>query len=187
MVSYTSSIAPAIAAGYDFSTCRKLVDVGGGHGYLIASLLQANPGLAGVLFDLPEVVEGAPALLARAGLTQRCQVVGGNFFESVVEGGDVYLMKQIIHDWDDERATKVLRNCRLAMKPHARLLLVENVVPPGNGPAHAKLLDLEVLLALGGQERTEKEYRELYAATGFRLTRVISTEAGIQLIEGVAS
>jgi SAM-dependent methyltransferase len=186
MVSYTSSIAPAIAAAYDFSGYRTVVDIGGGHGYLLATILKANPTLAGMLFDLPEVVKGAPALLAEHGVATRCEVVAGSFFESVVPGGDVYIMKQIIHDWNDEQALTVLRNCRRALKPAARLLLIENVVPPGNGPDYAKQLDLEVLVALGGRERTEVEYRDLYEATGFRLERVIPTQAGIHLIEGIA-
>ncbi len=184
MVSYTSSIAPAVAAAYDFSACRNVVDIGGGHGYLIATLLKANPKLHGVLFDRPEVVKDAPRMLDHLGVAGRCQIVGGNFFASIPPGGNIYIMKQILHDWDDERALAILRNCHLAMQPNGKLLLVETLVPTGNGPSHAKLLDLEMLLALGGKERTEKEYRELYAGAGFRLTQIIPTLAGLHIIEG---
>lgn len=186
MVSYTSSLAPAVAAAYPFGDYAKVVDVAGGHGYLLASILRANPRLQGILFDLPEVVRGAGPLLAEAGVADRCEVVGGNFFESVVRGGDVYIMKQIIHDWDDEKALAVLLSVRRAMTPGTKLLLVETVIPSGREPAHAKLLDLEVLVALGGKERTEQEYRNLYAVAGLKLTRVLPTAAGIQIVEGVA-
>jgi hypothetical protein len=185
MVSYTAAIAPAITAAYDFGECKTLVDVAGGHGYLITALLKGNPGMKGVLFDLPEVVKDAPPLLAREGVADRCRIAPGDFFESVVSGGDAYLMKQIVHDWDDEHALKLLRNCQAAMRPGARLLLVEAAIPPGNAPAHGKLLDLEVLVALGGQERTEAEYRDLYRAAGFELKRAIPTRAGLQIFEGV--
>lgn len=185
MVSYTASIAPSIARAYDFGRARTLVDVGGGHGYLLATILRAYPRLRGILFDLPEVVKDAPALLEQAGVAERCQVVPGSFFESVAPGGDVYLMKQIIHDWNDERALTVLRKCHAAMPDNATLLLAETVIPEGNEPAHAKLLDLEVLVALGGRERTEAGYRKLYADAGFRLARIIPTQGGIDLVEGV--
>jgi hypothetical protein len=186
MVSYTSSIAPAIAAAYDFSACGKLVDVAGGHGHLIATIVKANPGLEGILFDLPDVVKGAASLLRQEGVTDRCVAVGGNFFEWVPPGGDVYLMKQVIHDWDDEEALTILRNCHKVIPAKGKILLIETVIPKGNEPSHAKLLDLEVLLALGGKERTEKEYADLYAAAGFTLTRVIPTQAGIHIVEGTA-
>jgi hypothetical protein len=187
MVSYTSTVAAALADAYDLSGCSTLVDVAGGHGYLLATLLQRNPHLRGVLFDLPEVVAGAEPLLEQSGVADRCRVVGGSFFEEVVAGGDVYVMKQIIHDWDDERSLAILGNCRKAMKPSARLLLVESVIPSGPEPAHAKLLDIEVLVALGGKERTERQYSELLAAAGLEMRRVLTTSAGIQIIESVPS
>jgi hypothetical protein len=187
MVSYTSSIAPAIAAAYDFSGCRRIVDVAGGHGYLLATILKDNPEAQGVLFDLPEVVKDAAPLLKREGVTARCEIVGGNFFETIAPGGDTYILKQIIHDWDDDPALKILNNCRRAMAPGARLLLIEAAIPPGNEPSHAKLLDLEVLVALGGKERTEAQYRELYSSAGLRLTRNVTTAVGLQILEGVKS
>jgi hypothetical protein len=187
MVSYTSTVATAVAAAYDFSSSRTLVDVAGGHGYLIAALLNTNPSLRGILFDLPEVVAGAQPLLTSKGVADRCKIVGGNFFESVTPGGDVYIMKQIIHDWDDDKASRLLRNCRRAMPAASKLLLIETVVPAGQEPAHAKLLDLEVLIALGGKERTEEQYRMLLTRADFNLTGIIQTDAGIQIVESVAS
>jgi hypothetical protein len=187
MVSYTSSIAPAVAKSYDFSACKRIVDIAGGHGYLLAALLKSNVTAHGILFDLPEVVRGAETLLEHEGVRARCQTVAGDFFRFVVPGGDIYLMKQVIHDWDDEAALKILNNCHLAMAPGAKLLLIEAIVPNANVPSHAKLLDLEVLIALGGKERTEDEYRNLYNASGFRMARTISTDVGLHILEGIRS
>ena len=188
MVSYTSSIAPVVARVSDFSGCHKVVDIAGGHGYLLATILKAHPGLRGVLFDLPEAVRDAPRLLEREGVADRCEVVGGDFFQSVAPGGDVYLLKQIIHDWDDGKARAILASCREVLARNGRVLLIESVVPAGNGPSHAKLLDLEVLVALGGERRrTEEETEELLASAGLRLNRVIPTEVGIEIVEAVAA
>jgi hypothetical protein len=174
----------AMLDAYDFSGVGTLVDVGGGNASLLAVVLKDYPALKGVLFDRPDVVEHARANLREAGLEQRCQTVGGNFFESIPPGGDAYLLRHIIHDWDDERALTVLRNCRKAMGPRARLLVVEFVIPPGNDPSFGKLLDLAMLVLPGGLERTEAEYRALYAAAGFRLTRVVPTDKEVSVVEG---
>ena len=185
MTSFSLITAPAVAAAYDFSSVKKIVDVAGGHGLLISSILKSNPHLEGVLFDMPTVIEGAGRLIEEAGVTARCEKVAGDFFESVPGGGDAYIMKHIIHDWDDERALVILRNCHRAMTENGRLLLVEVVLPPGNEPSFGKIMDIEMMLLPGGSERTEAEYRELFAAAGFQLTRVVPTASPASIIEGV--
>jgi hypothetical protein len=169
---------------YDFSGVRDLADLGGGDGSVLTAVLQKYPAMRGILFDLPGVAERARANVAAAGLAGRCEVVGGNFFEAVPGGADAYLMRHIIHDWDDERASVILRNVHRAMGEGGRLLVVEGVIPAGNEPAFAKLLDLTMLVVPGGQERTAQEYEALYAAGGFRLTRIVPTQADVSVIEG---
>ncbi len=169
---------------YDFSGVRVLADVGGGNGSLLMVVLKKYPGLRGILFDLPGVAERARANLAAAGLSGRCEVAGGNFFDTVAGGADAYLLRHIIHDWDDERAIRILKNVHRAMGDGGRLLVVESVIPPGNAPSFGKLLDLTMLVIPGGKERTEKEYRELFTAAGFRLTRIVPTAAEVCVIEG---
>ena len=173
-----------MVAGYDFAGARTVVDVGGGQGALLAAVLAAHPQARGVLFDQPEVVAGAAPLLRAAGVADRCAVVGGSFFEAVPDGGDVYLLSRVIHDWDDAQATTILRACRRAMGPAARLLLVERVLAPGNTPDPNRFSDLNMLVMLGGQERTAAEFAALYQAAGFRLTRVLPLPAAVSLIEG---
>ncbi|WP_280831013.1 methyltransferase [Mycolicibacterium frederiksbergense] len=163
---------------YDFSGMRRIVDVGGGHGALLAAVLQQAPEARGVLFDLPSVV-------ADADETARCDVEGGSFFESVPTGGDAYLLKTVIHDWDDDQALQILRNVRGAIAPDGKLLLFEMVLPEG-APAHlGLLLDLEMLVSAGGRERTRREYTELLSRAGFRLTRVLPTPTPLAIIEAV--
>jgi len=169
---------------YDFSVVRVLDDLGGGNGSLLMVVLKKYPGLRGILFDLPGVAERARATLAAAGLSGRCEVAGGNFFDTVAGGADAYLLRHIIHDWDDERAIRILKNVHRAMGDGGRLLVVESVIPPGNAPSFGKLLDLTMLVIPGGKERTEKEYRELFTAAGFRLTRIVPTAAEVCVIEG---
>jgi SAM-dependent methyltransferase len=171
MAEFTTQVSTAVVAAYDFSQFSKLVDVGGGNGVLIISILKANPKLSGVLFDLPYVVEDAQKHIEAARLTGRCEVVAGDFFESVPSGGDAYILKSVIHDWDDDRALKILQNCHRAMAENGKLLLVEWVIPPGNEPFRGKLLDLHMLVVASGCERTEAEYRALFAA--FTLGAVI--------------
>jgi hypothetical protein len=185
MTSIHGAETQAMLDAYDFSPFTTLVDVGGGNGSVLAAVLGRHPGLRGVLFDRPDVVERAGPNLQAAGLQDRCAAVGGNFFESVPAGGDAYLMRHIIHDWDDEQSLAILRNCRKVMRPAGKLLLVETVIPPGNDPCFAKLLDLNMLVIPGGLERTEREYRELLAAAGFGLARIIPTRAEVSVIEGV--
>jgi hypothetical protein len=146
--------------------------------------LQKYPAIRGILYDLPGVTERAKANLRAARLADRCTVIGGNFFESVPVGADAYLMRHIIHDWDDEKATRILHNVHRAMREDGQLLVVEGVIPPGNDPSFGKLLDLTMLVIPGGKERTEEEYRKLYEAGGFHLTRIVPTKAGVSVIEG---
>jgi hypothetical protein len=186
MTGWSMQSAAAVAAAYDLSRIGTLTDVGGGHGYLLATILKANPRLRGILFDTPEVVEGAKARIAAEGLTDRCRAVAGDFFASVPDGCDACILKFVIHDWDDQQATTILRNCREAVGPGGRVLLAEQVIPPGNGPHIGKLFDLEMLVMAGGRERTEAEFRGLLAAAGLRLTRIVPTASPIGVIEGVA-
>jgi hypothetical protein len=179
------SIAPVVAA-YDFSPYSTIIDVGGGHGRLLAAILEATPGATGVLFDLPQVVAGAPELLAKHGVAQRVRIVEGSFFESVPDGGDAYLMKSVIHDWADDEAVQILRNVRAAADPGARLLLVETVIPGHSRDFAGNWLDLEMLVAVGARERTAEEYRRLYDKAGFRLDRIVPTVSPFSIVEGTA-
>lgn len=174
----------AILDAYDFSGVKVLADIGGGNGSVITAILHKYPEMKGILFDLPGVVERARANIEMAGLVDRCQVIGGNFFESVPSGADAHLLRHIIHDWDDEKATTLLRNVHRAMGAGGELLVVESVIPPGNGASFGKLLDLAMLVIPGGEERTEDEYRKLYEAAGFRLTRIVATKVEVGVIEG---
>lgn len=173
----------AIAEAYDFHR-GTIVDVGAGRGSLIATILQQAPSARGILFDLPHVMAGSAALLREARLANRCQFVAGDFFDLIPPGGDIYLMKKIIHDWDDERARAILSNCRAAMSAGARLLLLEHVIRPGDAPAFGKLLDLQMLVMTpGGRERTEAEFNTLLAASGLQLARIIPTRCPLSVIE----
>jgi hypothetical protein len=175
----------ALAAAYDFSGMRLVIDVGGGHGAALSAILQANPALRGLLFDLPPVATGALANLAAAGVADRCDTVGGDFFAAVPAGGDAYLLSGVLHDWDDDRALQILRNCRRVMAGHSKLLVQELIMPEGNAPSPAKLVDVMMLTFLGGQQRTEAEFRTLYARAGFQLTHVMPTPSGDCILEGV--
>ncbi|HEX5707167.1 MAG TPA: methyltransferase [Pyrinomonadaceae bacterium] len=185
MVELSGVVAAAVTEGYDFSSFRKIVDVGGGHGGLLTAILRRNPDAHGVVFDQPEVTAGARARIEAEGLSERCEAVGGDFFESVPGGGDAYVLKWIIHDWDEERALTILRNVRRAIGPTGRLLLCEQVIPEGGGPSAAKLMDLQMLVMTGGRERTATEYRELLAKAGFELKRVLETRSLVSIVEAV--
>lgn len=175
----------AILDAYDFSGIDVLADIGGGNGSKITAILQRYPRLRGILFDLPHVVQRARPNVESAGIIDRCQLVSGDFFQSVPRGADVYLMRHIIHDWDDEKSLTILQNCHEVMTPGSKLLLVESVIPPGNDPFMGKFLDLTMMLIPGGKERTEEEYRELYDRAGYDLVRVVPTSTEVSVVEGV--
>lgn len=187
MTSLSTAASAAVVNGYDFAGITKLVDVGGGHGLLLASILQKNPQMRGILFDAPSVIAGAGDVIQTHGVGERCDAIGGDFFVSVPAGGDAYIIKHIIHNWDDDRASAILQNCRRAMAANGKLLVVEMVIPAGNAPSLGKLLDLEMLvLFLHACERTEAEYRTLFERSGFRLTRIVPTLSPYSIIEGVS-
>ena len=188
MTESIASLAPTVAAAYDFAAVDTLVDVGGGHGQTLASILQAYPALRGVLFDRPQVVQGASRLLAAAGVAKRCEVVGGDAFAGVPANGDVYLLSRVIHGCDDEQAADLLARCRQAMQPRGKVLLLERVIP-ADGTLEVLMLeaDVNMLVATGGRERTETEYRALFSAAGLELTRLISVPPLHYLIEAVCA
>jgi orsellinic acid C2-O-methyltransferase len=185
--------APVIIASYDFSQFQTLVDVGGGDGSLIAAILAATPGLQGVMFDTGPGLAEAPARLGEAGVEDRCRVVEGDFFASVPEGADGYIMKSVIHDWPDGRCVSILANCRQAMGDGGKVLIVEPILPPTVKPSFARLgvvmSDLNMLLNTGGRERTEDEFASLLRAAGFKLANVyrVPKPSGYSVIEGVAA
>ena len=183
MASLTALVSKAVIAAYDFGDFGVVVDVGGGTGAFLADILASNPGVRGVLFDQPHVVSGAPALLSAAGVDTRCEVVGGSFFDFVPDGGDAYVMKAVIHDWDDERAEAVLRTCRRQLSPSAVLLLVERVLAPPNEGAAGKMSDLNMLVSPGGQERTLPEFTALLGRCGFGSVREVPTRGPVSVIE----
>ncbi len=189
MADFTRFISVAVAAAYDFSRLRTVVDVGGGNGALLVGILGATPHLQGIVFDQPQTAERATGQIAAAGLAERCRGVGGDFFTEVPSGGDGYILKHVIHDWDDERATTILRNCRRAMGANGTLLIVEGIYPPRVDQSMdcrgAAANDVNMLVATGGRQRSEAEFRALYTAAGFRLTRIVPTLARVAVIEGV--
>lgn len=184
MTAFSAFVIPAALDAYDFSGIHTLVDVAGGHGQVLISVLQRYPEMHGVLFDLPHVIRGAVPRISAAGVEARMTTETGDFFKAVPSGGDAYIMKHIIHDWDDERAATILENIRKGMKLGGRVILLESIVLPGSSePDFAKLIDLEMLLMPGGRERTEEEFRQLFARAGFTLTRVIPTESPLSVLE----
>jgi ubiquinone/menaquinone biosynthesis C-methylase UbiE len=175
----------AILEAYDFSGIPVLADIGGGNGSAIIAILKRYPQMRGILFDLPGVIERAKEKIEAAGVADRCQVVGGSFLDAVSTGADAYLMRHVIHDWDDEKATQILKNIHRAMAKSGKLLIGEYVIPPGNTPSIARGSDLVMLVIAGGQERTEDEFRALFERAAFRLTRIVPTKAGVCVIEGL--
>jgi len=176
--------ARAVVEAYDFSGINRIVDVGGGHGTLLSAVLAALPEATGVLYDLPEVIEGADANLKASGQFKRIEKVAGSFFDGVPDNADAYIMKHIIHDWDDERCLQLLRNCHAAMPAHAKLLVCEKVLSEDNRSVYTRIQDLVMLLNTpGGRERTEAEFGALFQKAGFRLTRAISTKVDNWILE----
>jgi hypothetical protein len=191
MEELTRGLSGVVATAYEFAAAGTVVDVGGGHGALLPAILAAHPRIRGVVFDLERCREGAERLMTEQGLRARCTFVAGDFFETAPRGGDVYLMKSVIHDWDDERSVTILRRCREAMAAAARLVLVEILVPERAGTSPLDLMiagtDLNMLVMAGGRERTEREYRGLIDAAGLRVTRIIPTPSAFSLIEATSA
>jgi O-methyltransferase domain/Dimerisation domain len=185
MTAFSEQETAAIVRAFDFSEVSHVTDVGGGHGRLVASLLRAYPRLRATLFDKPQVVSGASELQDPAGLGARCEIIPGNFFEAVPAGGEVYLLKSVIHDWDDDKASQILERCREAMTPMSRLLVIERVVGDPSEASEAKLFDINMLTMLGGRERTQFEHQALLHTAGLRLTRIISTPSPLTVLEAM--
>jgi hypothetical protein len=184
MTSSSAAQSHAVVEAYDFAGIRRFVDVGGGHGTLLATILEQHPTMHGVLFELPHVAAGAGDLFDAAGVRDRVEVVGGDFLEGVAAGADAYIMKRIIHDWDDDRAIRLLGNCRAAMAPAGRVLVVDCVIDDTPASVFAKMLDIEMLaLAPHGKERTADEFRTLFEAAGLRLERIVDTVAPVKVVE----
>lgn len=187
MTNLSAMAVNAALEAYDFSGSNTIVDVGGGHGFAICSILKKYPQMHGVLFDLKDIVPGADKRICDEGLEKRCRTEHGDFFKAVPEGGDIYFMKHILHDWTDEQATTILRNCRRAFdnqgKRSGKIVLLEFVVPPGNEPHPSKIIDIEMLFFPGGRERMEQEWRDLFAGAGFKLTRIVPTKSPFSVIE----
>jgi len=184
MTMFSRMLGPAVLEAYDFSSLngKTLVDIGGGHGYLLSLILKKYPDIRGVIFDLEHVHVGAQERISETGLAGRCESCGGDFFTSV-PCGDAYIMKHIIHDWNDEKALTILKNCNAAGRGKTRVILVEAVLTPGNEPHFAKWLDLEMLLLPGGRERTQAEFAQLFERAGFTLTQVLQTKSPVCVLE----
>ncbi len=188
MATFTSQTSAVVAAQYDFSGFGTVADIGGGNGALLIGILQANPDLRGIVFDLARLGARAEEQIKIAGLADRCEFVGGSFFDEVPSGADAYMLKHVIHDWDDERAAEILKTCCNAMPSHGKLLIVEGIYPEridkSLASRGAAANDVNMLVSTGGRQRSEVEFRELFAASGFRLARVVPTLAQVAVIEG---
>jgi hypothetical protein len=184
MTSNSRAEAQAALEAYDFSQFACVVDVGGGQGFLLKMIFLACPSTHGILFDQPQVVASADNLFASAGLGQRCQVVAGSFLESVPKGGDVYLMKAILHDWDDRASIDILQTCRRAMSPTATLVVIERVLGPPNEIPEGKFSDLNMMIQYGALERTRQDFHDLLKSAGFAMTEVVPTRSPLSIIVG---
>ena len=184
MSNLSSLDGPAVADAYSFDGFHSLVDVAGGHGFLLATILARHPHLKGTLYELPHVVAGAKSGALKPVL-DRCTFASGDMFSCVPAGADAYIMKHIIHDWPDDLCVRILEACRKGVNAGGKLLVVDNVIQPDNNFAPGKFLDLQMLIFPGGRERTEKEFGELFRSSGWRLTRVIPTASPLSIVEGV--
>jgi SAM-dependent methyltransferase len=191
MADFTKGIAIVVATTYDFSQFGTIVDVGGGNGILLEAILKAHPTLRGVLFDMPHAADRAQQRIEAVGVGERCKAVGGDFFLGVPTGGDAYILKHVIHDWDDARAVTILKNCHRAMGPQGKLLIVEGIYPSridkSDASRGAASNDVNMLVCTGGRQRSEAEFRSLYAAAGFKLTSIVPTQVRVSIIEGAWS
>ncbi len=185
MTARSESEVAAVLAVYSFVGASKIVDVGGGEGTLIAAILKSYPETHGILFDVPSVIESSRHLMQAQGVSARCSLVGGDFFAAIPPGGDCYIFHRVIHNWHDESATSILRNCRSVMPDNGKLIIADGIVPPGNAPSYTKLLDIHMMLTFEALQRTEDEFRSLLADAGFKLNRVLPTQAGVSVIEGI--
>jgi hypothetical protein len=185
MTCLSRALAPAVLEAYDFSGIDTLMDVAGGHGFILCEILTQYPQLKGILFDMPSVVADPKCAQCLLNVDHRCRTMAGNFFEQIPRGADAYYMQHIIHDWDDEPALKILGNCRQALQgqKNGKLLVVDSVIPENSAPHFGKLLDLEMLLMPGGRERTEREFRALFAKAGFEITSITPTRRADSVIE----
>jgi len=186
MSSIHGAETPAMIEAYPFTGCKTIVDVGGGNGSTLIEVLASAPQARGIVFDLPGVVERTAPAIRAAGLDSRCRAEAGSFFEAVPKGADAYVLRHIIHDWDDQKSTQILRCCREAMAPGARVIVVESVIPPGDEPHPGKWLDIIMLAVPGGRERTRAEYEALFKAAGLKLQRIVPTRSPVSIVEAVA-
>jgi ubiquinone/menaquinone biosynthesis C-methylase UbiE len=185
MVGMHGAVASAVIEAYDFSRLKNIIDVGGGKGALLTSILKAHPQVQAVLFDLPEVERSAREYLIASGIGARCSFFGGDFFEHIPSGHDAYLLAHVLHDWKDDQAIAILKQCRRAMRADGRLLIVEAVLPDGNTPHHGKLMDLLMLTVTGGIERSEREFAQILALADFALSDVHPTMTHQSVIEAI--
>jgi O-methyltransferase domain/Dimerisation domain len=184
MTNFSSLFSSPVLDAYDFAGAGTVADIAGGHGFFLAAILKKHPGLRGVLFEMPYLHEAAKGNIESLGLADRCDIVAGDFFKEVVPA-DTYVMKSVIHDWDDEKAIAILKNCARAMRGNGRVILVELVIAGGNEPGMSKWIDLEMLAMAGGRERSETEFRNLFARAGLKLARVVPTACPQCVIEAV--
>jgi hypothetical protein len=182
MTTFSALVIPAVLEAYDFSGIDTLADIAGGHGFVLTSILKKYPQMKGVLFDLDHVVAGARQRIEEMNLTNRLELIAGDFFRSVPPA-DAYVMKHIIHDWDDEKSTAILKNCAMHLKPGGKVILIEAVLTPGNEPSLGKWIDIEMFMMPGGRERTEQEFRDLFSKAGLQLTRVVPNKSPLSVVE----
>jgi O-methyltransferase/methyltransferase family protein len=185
MTGMSGQLIRSIVAAYDYSQFAAIADIGGGQGLVLTAILEAHPAVRGVLFDQPSVVAGAKQRIADAGLAGRCELLAGDFFETAPAGCDAYLIKNVLHDWGDDACVRILRQCATRMAPGAKVLVLEQVLPPPGVPSFSKIADLEMLVATSGRERTDAEFAQLFAQAELRLARCVPTQGPLQIIEAV--
>ena len=185
MTSIHGPETPAMIEAYDFRAFKTIVDIGGGNGSTLIEILRAAPAARGIVFDLPGVVERTASAIRAAGLAERCRAEAGSFFDSAPSGADAYILRHIIHDWDDDKSIQILRRCREAAAPGAKVLIVESVIPAGDASHPGKWLDVIMLAVPGGRERTAAEYEKLLAAAGLKLHRIVPTRSPVSVVEAV--
>jgi len=184
MSAATVRTADAVIEAYDFSSVNKVIDLAGGRATLIAAILKRHPHVQGVLTHLPLVANEAKAFIKSEGFEDRCEIIGGDYFESVASGGDTYILKSAIVDEEDDGVVTILRNCCRAMGNHARLLIVDMIMPPHGSPSPANVFDILMMVVHGSQLRTEEEHRALFEKAGFKVNRILATRSELNIIEG---